>query len=213
MPVWDWTARRFGEKISRLLLGRFGASLPSRLRFDLLYLGSPPWDTGVTPPELAAFIQQHPAGRAIDLGCGTGTNLIALGRAGWQVTGVDFSARAVRQARQKLARAGLAGEVRAGDVARLDVVAGKYDLALDIGCYHGLPPPGREAYRRKLPEILAPGGHFLIYLHWQVPGRNGHTGVTARDTVGFEAILAPVDRQDSLDRWERPVSWLLFRSR
>ncbi len=41
-----------------------------------MYLrGHPPWDTGVTPPEVVELVEgrDRPPGRAPDLGCGTGT--------------------------------------------------------------------------------------------------------------------------------------------
>ncbi|HZD55845.1 MAG TPA: class I SAM-dependent methyltransferase, partial [Anaerolineales bacterium] len=66
-----------------------------RIFFNLWYYREPPWDTGISPPELLAFIESHPAGQALDLGCGTGTNVITLARNGWQVTGVDFAPRAI----------------------------------------------------------------------------------------------------------------------
>ena len=69
--------------------------------FDLQYLlGRAPWDTQVTPPEVVALIEGEGclAGRALDLGCGTGTNCIYLAHRGWQVVGVDFSAVAIRRA-------------------------------------------------------------------------------------------------------------------
>ncbi len=57
-----------------------------RLAFNFWYFRKPPWDSGISPPELLEFIRTHPAGKAIDLGCGTGTNVITLAKAGWQVT-------------------------------------------------------------------------------------------------------------------------------
>ncbi len=67
-----------------------------RLEFDLWYLFRPPWDSGISPPELFEFMAGHAPGRAIDLGCGTGTNVVTLATHGWQVIGLDFSPRAVR---------------------------------------------------------------------------------------------------------------------
>ncbi|TMK17193.1 MAG: methyltransferase domain-containing protein [Actinobacteria bacterium] len=54
--------------------------------------GRTPWDTGVTPPEVVDLIEGPAAvaaGRALDLGCGTGTNVRYLAQHGWEATGVD----------------------------------------------------------------------------------------------------------------------------
>lgn len=66
--------------------------------------GKPPWDSGITPPELVALVEGPDAlapGRALELGCGTGTNAVYLARHGWQVAAVDLVDRAVRQARRR----------------------------------------------------------------------------------------------------------------
>jgi len=68
-------------------------NLLRRINFNLWYFRRPPWDRGISPPELFDFISKHPAGRAIDLGCGTATNVITLAQNGWQVTGIDFAPR------------------------------------------------------------------------------------------------------------------------
>ncbi len=182
-----------------------------------MYFRRPPWDTGQSPPELLEFIRQNPPGRAVDLGCGTGTNLITLAKAGWTVTGVEFAIKAVAAARKKLHAAGISAEVRMGDVSRLETVQGsadhRYNLVLDIGCFHGLPLASREAYCANLPRILAPGGTYLIYAHWKLedtPLR--HIGITQSDLEAFQTALTLEDRQDSLDRWERRACWMRFRN-
>jgi methylase of polypeptide subunit release factors len=71
-----------------------------KLFFNLAYLQKPVWDTGISPPELLDFIANHNPGRALDLGCGTGTNSITLAKHGWEVTGVDFVKRAINLARR-----------------------------------------------------------------------------------------------------------------
>jgi methylase of polypeptide subunit release factors len=63
-----------------------------RLIFKSMYYRRPPWDTGISPPELLAFIQSNPPGRALDLGCGTGTNVITLAKNGTDYKSNRFSA-------------------------------------------------------------------------------------------------------------------------
>ena len=35
--------------------------------------GDIPWDSGITPPEIHEVLKELPPGKALDLGCGTGT--------------------------------------------------------------------------------------------------------------------------------------------
>ena len=96
--------------------------IPS-VSFRLMYrLGFTPWDSGVPPPELIEVIEgarRLPAGRALDIGCGTGTTTVYMASKGWQVTGVDFVPRAIRAAGAKAAAARLPVAFLVGDVTRL----------------------------------------------------------------------------------------------
>ena len=95
--------------------------IPS-VSFRLMYrLGFTPWDSGVPPPELIEVIEgarRLPAGRALDIGCGTGTTTVYMASKGWQVTGVDFVPRAIRAAGAKAAAARLPVAFLVGDVTR-----------------------------------------------------------------------------------------------
>jgi len=135
-----------------------------RLHFELSYLlGAAPWDRGVSPPELIAFLDSHPSGRALDIGCGTGTNALTMAGRGWDVQGIDFSARAIRAARRKARLAGLSVSFDRADISRLAGLRGPFDFALDIGCYHSLSISQQAAYARDLATLLRPGATFLIY--------------------------------------------------
>lgn len=131
-----------------------------------------PWDTGITPPEIEAVTAEIPAGRAIDLGCGTGTNVRYLLQHGWTADGVDFVPQAIETAQAKLADFPAdRWRVFCHDVTRLDAITGgdglrpPYDLAVDIGCGHGIPTTGQPDYAAHVVRLLRPGGVFMLYAH------------------------------------------------
>jgi cyclopropane fatty-acyl-phospholipid synthase-like methyltransferase len=179
-----------------------------RLFFRLFYLGTPPWDSGITPPELEEFIQRHPPGRAIDLGCGTGTNVITLARRGWQITGIDFVPKAIRQAKRKARLAGVESPFFVGDVTDPNFFTGNYDLILDIGCYHALSPEQRQTYRDNLRRHLAPTGTFLLYAFTdQDPVSNRFTPT---DLAAFQRAFTLQRREDDLDGSGPSSAWFWF---
>jgi SAM-dependent methyltransferase len=187
-------------------------SITRRLFFHFAYFRQPPWDTGISPPELLEYIANHPPGRALDLGCGTGTNVITLAKAGWQVTGVDFIRRAIHVARRKARQAGVQADLRVGDATRLDDIQAPFDLILDIGCYHGLSSSGREAYRTNLKRLLSPTGHVLMYTIFRQASAN-RPGMMEEDVQAFCTDFDLVQRQDGQDRGDRLSAWLTLRKK
>jgi cyclopropane fatty-acyl-phospholipid synthase-like methyltransferase len=185
-------------------------SLRKRLLFNLMYFRKPPWDTGISPPELLEFIATHSPGRALDLGCGTGTNAITLAKNGWQVTGVDFAVRAIRQARQKARRAGVQVDFHIGDVTQLDGIPTPFDLILDIGCLHNLRASQKKAYIDNLDRFLAPGGTFLLYAFLR-PSGDSQRGIDAGDIESLCSRLSLVHRKDGSERGRLPSTWLTFQ--
>jgi cyclopropane fatty-acyl-phospholipid synthase-like methyltransferase len=134
--------------------------------YEFLYRFSKPrWDSGVTPPDVVAEVarRQGQPGRALDLGCGTGTNSIYLAQHGFQVIGVDFSLKAIEMARQKARQAGVVIDFYINDVTRLDFIREPFDLILDIGCFHNLGPAERARYAENLTRLTCPGGLFMLY--------------------------------------------------
>ncbi len=139
--------------------------------WNILYLlGKSPWDTGVTPPELEELIRggQIPPGRALDIGCGTGTNAIYLAQHGFQTVGVDIASLAIVQAKYKARRAGVPVKFYAGDVLKVGMrggpaISAPIDFALDIGCLHSLAATQLQSYVDMLRRVLRVGGFYLLY--------------------------------------------------
>jgi SAM-dependent methyltransferase len=179
--------------------------------FNLWYFKNPPWDTGVSPPELLEFIRTHPPGRALDLGCGTGTNVITLAHHGWQVTGVDFARKAILAARAKTRQAGITAPLHVGDVTRLDGINGPFELILDIGCFHTLSEEGKDCYRQNLERLLAPGGTYLLYGFFKTPGGKG-IGLEETDLEKLSARFRLTRREDGTNRGDRSSAWLTYQN-
>ena len=134
----------------------------------LYFLGFTPWDYGHVPPELVELIegpQALPPGRALDLGCGTGTQAIYLAQHGWQVTAVDYVGRALERARARAAAAGVAPRWIQGDVTRLPTldIGDGYSLVFDFGCYHGLSAEQRLGYAAGVNAVTASGTTLLVF--------------------------------------------------
>ncbi len=180
------------------------------LNFVLWYYVKPPWDSGVSPPELLDFIANHPAGNAIDLGCGTGTNILTLAKHDWQVTGVDFAPRAVQLAKRKAQNAKVTTAISVDDVTRLKGITGPFDLALDIGCFHSIED--RAAYLSTLNRILKRGGNWLMYGFFKSAAQPSGSGLSERDLDLIQSIgLQLLSRQDGTDKRGRSSAWFLFK--
>ena len=180
-----------------------------RLTFNFWYFGKPPWESGVTPPELFEFIQSHPAGRVIDLGCGTGTNIITLVKAGWQVTGIDFAARAIQLAKHKLKQQNIKAQLILGDVTHFKVDS-QFDLAFDLGCFHSLE--NKADYLTQLDKILAPNGFWLMYEFFKPASNPSAPGLADADLNMISAQgLTLLSRRDGFDKRERPSAWFLYQ--
>jgi SAM-dependent methyltransferase len=168
----------------------------------LIYqLGLVIWQRATPPAELIALVEGPaalPAGRALDLGCGTGTDTIYLASHGWDVTGVDMTPRALAIARRNATTAGVAPRLIHGDVTRLSDlgVSGGYTLLLDFGCFHTLPEDRRPPYVTGVTHAAAPGATLLLSGFRRRGFVLAHAGMTVEEVrqrfccAGWELVSA-----------------------
>jgi 2-polyprenyl-3-methyl-5-hydroxy-6-metoxy-1,4-benzoquinol methylase len=139
--------------------------------------------------------RSRPAGRALDVGCGSGLQMRALQRLGWTVEGLEWDAVAAETA---AAATGL--PVRVGDVHHLGDL-GPYDLVLLHHVFEHLHDP--VAALASLSTILSPRGRLvLIYpnpgslarrvhgVHWLAWEAPRHLVIAPPESVSYAAARA-----------------------
>jgi len=150
--------------------------------------GDLPWQIDRPQPEVVRLMQ---AGKfespVLDLGCGSGDNAIELARHGYRVLGMDVVPEALRLAREKSAKAGLAQppEFFLGDALQLEESGVEAEIVLDCALFHIFEDKERPAYVRGLERVLAPGGRLHILSFSELETREpGPRRLTQESIVG-----------------------------
>jgi len=124
-----------------------------------------------------------------DFGCGPGLYTTALAKKGAQVTGIDFSERSLRHAREAAQRQGLDINYINQDYLSFKS-SERFRLILLITCdYCALSPANRTALLRKFGALLEPGGQILfdVYSLNAFTARQESTSFGANQLDGFWA--------------------------
>jgi SAM-dependent methyltransferase len=191
------------------------------LLYRLMYrVGFTPWDTGQVPTELSALTEGTgalAAGRALDIGCGTGTQAVYMAQAGWEVTAIDAVPRPLSKARARAAAANVSVDWILGDVARLHrlELAPGFTLFFDRGCFHGLDESQRAAYAAAVDALAAPGATLLMMAF--APNRvvAAPAGIEQSELVGrfagWRLVSASPDTDDEIDGPLRNVPRTWYR--
>ncbi len=123
-----------------------------------------PWESGPRSELVSLVVSKAiPPGRAIDLGCGTGSNAVFLAQHGFEVTGVDFAGAAIDKARAKAEAAGVRVDFIVDDLTDLRQVSGTFDLLVDYGVLDDLRDRDRELYVRNVVPLTHANSQFLLW--------------------------------------------------
>jgi SAM-dependent methyltransferase len=160
-----------------------------------------PWDTDEPDPNLVETVQRLALrpGRALDVGCGTGTHAVWLASLGFEVVGVDLSERAVERARARSELGRTDGQADgscafvAMDFLTSTPPGAPFDFVFDRGCFHVFDEPVERArFAATVDSVLAPHGYWLSLMgSTEGPAREfGPPRRSARDiTEAVEPVL------------------------
>src|ERR1700744_3581556 len=183
--------------------------------FRILYrLGFTPLGGHPIAKNLQDRVGELPAGKALDLGCGTGDASIYLAQHGWKVTGVDYVPQALDRARAKAAATNAPVHFVRADVTRLsqEDIGADFGLIVDNGCLHNMSDGDRDAYVREVSAVAAPGARLLI-VAFLPGGRFGVRGVQPaemerRFTSSWTMLSTGSERE--LDQEQTPAKYYLY---
>ena len=97
---------------------------------------------------------------ALDLGCGSGENLLALSRLGYAVTGIEPSARQLEYAANLLNAHGVDATLLEISAERAGEISASFDLALSVGALHFCKDIAKVL--QSVSKILKPGGTLVL---------------------------------------------------
>lgn len=136
-----------------------------RLQWDLPYQtgAETVWDTGHASTELKRMVE---AGRikpcrAVEIGCGIGSDAIYLASRGFDVTAIDIAPTALNVAARKAEQAGVNVTWLLADILNPPTLA-PFDVVYDRGCYHEVRQHDPKAYVAAVKKLTHDRSKVLI---------------------------------------------------
>ena len=177
--------------------------MPSSAGWEARYQETPvaqlPWfHTGLDADFERALEQLEITEASIlDIGCGPGTQAVALAQQGFDVTAGDVSWSAVESARRLAEAEKVTIDFHVDDVLESNL-AGPFDLILDRGVFHCFADAAdQQAYLATVKRLFKPEGLLLLKCFHEdetreegPPGRYGEEDIQRLFADGFELLGA-----------------------
>jgi ubiquinone/menaquinone biosynthesis C-methylase UbiE len=113
--------------------------------------------------KLLPRVRVPPQPSILDVGCGTGINLLEAARTlgpAKRLVGVDLAPGMIEEARKKATLAGVPATFMIGDAEHLQLEDEAFDLVICNSVYHWFP--NRQHAVAELARVLKPGGQVLL---------------------------------------------------
>ena len=114
-------------------------------------------------------------------GCGTGHDVRAWAKAGFEASGFDLAPSAVRLAQEKTAAVGLTARFQQADFLA-DKPPLQFDWLFEHTLYCAIDPQRRDDYAQAILRWIKPKGQFLA-VHYLIPDKDGPPFGATREEV------------------------------
>lgn len=143
-------------------------------RFEAMYEGVPPWETGRPQPEIVRLAAEGGVqGRVLDVGCGTGENAIHLASSGLDVLGIDAVPKAIQQAKAKAEARKVRVRFKVHEAFDLQALGEDFNTVIDSGLFHVFSDEQRLRFVAELAAVTQPGGVYHMLCFSERETRNG----------------------------------------
>jgi methyl halide transferase len=146
--------------------------------------GDMPWEKGEPSPGLVDFLAAHPElprGTVCIPGCGTGHDVRAWAKAGFDAHGFDIAPSAIQLCEEKTRATGLSAKYQLADFLT-DPPARRFDWLFEHTLYCAIKPEQRSDYAAAVLRWLKDDGQFVA-VHYLIPDEDGPPFGTKRDEV------------------------------
>src|SRR2546430_1442362 len=143
-----------------------------------------PWDKGEASPGLVDFLAAHPELKRTTVcvpGCGTGHDVRAWAKAGFEAFGFDLAPSAVQLAAERTKAAGLSAKFQLANFLE-DSPPQTFDWLFEHTLFCAIDPSRRDDYVRAAHRWLKPGGQFLA-VYYLIPDKDGPPFGTTREEI------------------------------
>jgi len=175
--------------------------VPARLGWEARYQETPPeelpWFQAGLDDDFADALDALGirSGEVLDLGCGPGTQAVALAARGFHVTASDISEAAVSAARKRAGKEGVKIDFHVDDILKTRLT-GPFDLILDRGVFHCFSArEEQQAYLAAVRRLLKADGILLLKCFHKEetrpegpPGRYNEEDIRRLFTDDFEIV-------------------------
>ena len=116
--------------------------------------GSTPWDIGRPDFNLTDMVTEKPIRdcKALEIGCGTGSNAVWLAQQNFSVTATDVSEIAIQKAKERASDSGVKCVFLVSDFLNDEIPGAPFGFVFDRGCFHSFDS---DEERKQLAENVA----------------------------------------------------------